>query len=187
MPATGSSAPVDGRALIRSPIMISKSESQHSRPSWDDYFMGIALQVARRSTCDRARVGAIIVKDRRILTTGYNGSPAGLPHCDEIGHLMVNGHCVRTLHAEQNAIIQAALHGVGVADSTMYVTHQPCLTCAKMIINAGIRRVVYGGHYPDPHAVAFLKDAGVALEAHAIWGDAGESLSEDDGGKAGER
>jgi dCMP deaminase len=146
------------------------TDSEHVRPSWDDYFMGIALQVARRSTCDRARVGAIIVKDRRILTTGYNGSPAGLPHCDEIGHLMIAGHCVRTLHAEQNAIIQAALHGVGVAGSTLYVTHQPCLTCAKMIINAGIRRVVFAGHYPDQHAVAFLKDAGVVLELHTISG-----------------
>jgi dCMP deaminase len=156
--------------------MSSTRESPHSRPTWDDYFMGIALQVARRSTCDRARVGAIIVKDRRILTTGYNGSPAGLPHCDEIGHLMVAGHCVRTLHAEQNAIIQAALHGVGVAGGTMYVTHQPCLTCAKMIINAGIRRVVYGGHYPDAHAVAFLRDAGVDLEAHAIEGQEASTL-----------
>jgi dCMP deaminase len=156
--------------------MSSTRESPHSRPTWDDYFMGIALEVARRSTCDRARVGAIIVKDRRILTTGYNGSPAGLPHCDEIGHLMVAGHCVRTLHAEQNAIIQAALHGVGVAGGTMYVTHQPCLTCAKMIINAGIRRVVYGGHYPDAHAVAFLRDAGVDLEAHAIEGQEASTL-----------
>ncbi len=149
------------------------TDSLHTRPSWDEYFMGIALQVARRSTCDRARVGAIIVKDRRILTTGYNGSPAGLPHCDEIGHLMISGHCVRTLHAEQNAIIQAALHGVGVAGSTLYVTHQPCLTCAKMIINAGIRRVVFAGHYPDQHAVAFLRDAGVALELHAVPGEDG--------------
>lgn len=129
--------------------------------------MGITFQVALRSTCDRARVGAIIVKDRRILTTGYNGAPAGLPHCDEIGHLMVGGHCVRTLHAEQNAIIQAAYHGVSVADSTIYVTHQPCLTCAKMIINAGIKRVVYAGHYPDENAVAFLTAAGVVLEHHA--------------------
>ncbi len=134
------------------------------RPPWDDYFMDITLQVARRSTCDRAHVGSIIVKDKRILTTGYNGAPAGLPHCDEIGHLMIAGHCVRTLHAEQNAIIQAALHGVSVEGSTLYVTHQPCLACAKMIINAGIRRVVYAGHYPDENAVAFLRDAGVALE-----------------------
>jgi dCMP deaminase len=152
--------------------MSDTAEPQHIRPSWDDYFMGIALQVARRSTCDRARVGAIIVKDRRILTTGYNGSPAGLPHCDEIGHLILAGHCVRTLHAEQNAIIQAALHGVGVAGSTMYVTHQPCLTCAKMIINAGIRRVVFAGHYPDANAVTFLEEAGVTLELHSIPRDA---------------
>jgi dCMP deaminase len=137
----------------------------HSRPSWDDYFMDITLQVARRSTCDRARVGAVIVKDKRILTTGYNGAPTGLPHCDNVGHLIVNGHCVRTLHAEQNAIIQAALHGVSVAGGTMYVTHQPCLTCAKMIINAGIRCVVYAGHYPDENAVAFLQEAGVELQA----------------------
>ena len=134
------------------------------RPSWDDYFMGITFQVAKRSTCDRAHVGSTIVRDRRILTTGYNGAPAGLPHCDEIGHLMIGGHCVRTLHAEQNAIIQAALHGVSAAAATIYVTHQPCLTCAKMIINAGIKRVVYAGHYPDENAVAFLRDAGVELQ-----------------------
>jgi dCMP deaminase len=145
--------------------------THHNRPSWDDYFMSITFQVAKRSTCDRAQVGSIIVKDRRILTTGYNGAPAGLPHCDEIGHLMINGHCVRTLHAEQNAIIQAALHGVGVAGSVIYVTHQPCLTCAKMIINAGIRRVVYAGHYPDPDAVEFLRQAGVELSPHPAPGD----------------
>ncbi len=139
-------------------------DERSTRPSWDDYFMSITFQVAKRSTCDRARVGATIVKDRRILTTGYNGAPAGLPQCDEIGHLMIAGHCVRTLHAEQNAIIQAALHGVSVAGSTIYVTHQPCLTCAKMIIKAGITRVVYGGHYPDENAVAFLRDAGVTLQ-----------------------
>ena len=163
--------------------MSSKTDLGHIRPSWDDYFMGIASQVARRSTCDRARVGAIIVKDRRILTTGYNGSPAGLAHCDEIGHLMVNGHCVRTLHAEQNAIIQAALHGVGVAGGTLYVTHQPCLTCAKMIINAGIRRVVFAGHYPDPHAVTFLQDAGVVLELHAMPAEEDGLLDGSDGGR----
>lgn len=140
------------------------SDTPHIRPSWDDYFMGITFQVAQRGTCDRAYVGAIIVKDRRILTTGYNGAPAGLPHCNEIGHLMIGGHCLRALHAEQNAIIQAALHGVSVAGGAIYVTHQPCLTCAKMIINAGIRRVVYAGHYPDENSVAFLRDAGVALE-----------------------
>jgi dCMP deaminase len=134
------------------------------RPSWDEYFMGIAFAVAQRSTCDRAHVGSIIVRNKRILTTGYNGSPRGLPHCYEVGHLMINNHCVRTLHAEQNAIIQAALHGVSVEGGTIYVTHQPCLTCAKMIINAGLTRVIFAGNYPDENAVAFLKEAGVTLE-----------------------
>ncbi|MCS7221771.1 MAG: cytidine/deoxycytidylate deaminase family protein [Anaerolineae bacterium] len=146
------------------------------RPSWDEYFMGIAFQVAKRSTCDRAHVGAIIVKERRILTTGYNGAPAGLPHCDDVGHLMINGHCVRTLHAEQNAIIQAALHGVSVQGGTIYVTHQPCLTCAKMIINAGIVRVVYAGDYPDENSRAFLAEAGVELIRFPWPPQAGQAL-----------
>ena len=137
-----------------------------ARPSWDDYFMQITFQVARRSTCPRAAVGAVIVRDKRILTTGYNGAPAGLPHCTEVGCLMVNDHCVRTLHAEQNAIIQGALHGVDVSGSTIYVTHQPCLNCAKMIINAGIERVVYAGHYPDEIAWGFLEEAGVELSRY---------------------
>jgi len=135
-----------------------------SRPSWDEYFMSIAFQVAKRSTCDRAQVGAIIVKDRRILTTGYNGAPSGLPHCDDVGHLLIGGHCVRAVHAEQNAIVQAALHGVSVKGGTIYVTHQPCLTCAKLIINAGVVRVVYAGEYPDELARSFLTQAGVSLE-----------------------
>lgn len=136
---------------------------QTIRPSWDEYFMQITFQVAKRSTCPRAAVGAVIVRDKRILTTGYNGAPANLPHCSEAGCLMVSGHCVRALHAEQNAIIQGALHGVGVSDSTIYVTHQPCLVCAKMIINAGIQRVVYAGNYPDEIARGFLEDAGLEL------------------------
>lgn len=138
------------------------------RPSWDHYFMGIAFSVAQRSTCDRAHVGAVIVRDRRILTTGYNGSPAGLPHCDDIGHLMIDGHCVRTLHAEQNAIIQAALHGVNIQGANLYVTHQPCLTCAKMIINAGLIRVYYAGQYPDENSRQFLSEAKVSLEPIAF-------------------
>lgn len=137
--------------------------TKDSRPSWDAYFMDIAFTVAQRSTCDRAHVGAVIVRERRILTTGYNGAPAGLPHCDEVGHLMIDGHCVRTLHAEQNAIIQAALHGISIEGSTIYVTHQPCLTCAKMIINAGVRCVIYAGHYPDENSRNFLSEAGVEL------------------------
>ncbi len=134
------------------------------RPSWDEYFMGIALQVARRSTCSRAHVGAVVVRDRRILTTGYNGAPSGLPHCDDVGHLLVDGHCVRTIHAEQNAIVQAGYLGVSVRGSILYVTHQPCLTCAKLIINAGIHRVVYAGTYPDNLARQFLAEAGVGLQ-----------------------
>ena len=134
-----------------------------TRPGWDDYFMDIAFTVAERSTCDRAHVGAVLVRDRRILTTGYNGAPAGLPHCDDVGHLMVDGHCVRTLHAEQNAIIQAALHGISIEGATAYVTHQPCLTCAKMLINAGVRRVVYAGNYPDENSREFFRIAGVDL------------------------
>lgn len=138
--------------------------SEHAeRPSWDGYFMQITFEVAKRSTCPRAAVGAVIVREKRILTTGYNGSPTGLPHCTEAGCLMVNGHCVRTLHAEQNAIIQGALHGVDVSASTMYVTHQPCLVCAKMAINAGIKRIVYAGQYPDNIACGFLDEAGVEL------------------------
>ena len=130
--------------------------------------MQIAFTVAQRSTCDRAHVGCVLVRDRRILTTGYNGAPAGLPHCDEVGHLIVDGHCVRTLHAEQNAVIQAALHGISSQHATAYVTHQPCLTCAKMLINAGIRRVVYAGNYPDEYSRQFLAQAGVELQ-HLDW------------------
>jgi len=138
--------------------------SEHSyRPSWDEYFMLITFEVATRSTCPRASVGAVIVRDKRILTTGYNGSPRGLPHCTEAGCLIINGHCVRALHAEQNAIIQGALHGVDVSHSVLYVTHQPCLSCAKMIINAGIERVVYAGDYPDEIARSFLEQAQVEL------------------------
>ena len=142
------------------------------RPNWDRYFLDLCEAVFKRATCDRGRAGCVIVKDKRIMTTGYVGAPAGLPHCDEIGHDMrkvithddkITQHCVRTLHAEQNAIIQGALHGVDVSGSTIYVTHQPCLICAKMIINAGIQRVVYAGHYPDEIARGFLEEAGVEL------------------------
>lgn len=133
------------------------------RSSWDEYFMGIAQQVAQRSTCPRASVGAVIVRERLILTTGYNGAPEGLPHCLEVGCIIEDDHCQRSLHAEQNAILQAAFHGVSIAGGTMYVTHQPCNTCAKMIINAGLKRVIYAGEYPDELARNFLAEAGVEL------------------------
>lgn len=142
------------------------------RPSWDEYFVGIARQVATRSTCLRRQVGAVIVRDRRILTTGYNGPPKGIAHCDVVGCLreqlgIPSGQRLdicRALHAEQNAIIQAALHGVSTEGATIYVTHQPCFTCAKMIINAGIVRVVCADGYPDEMARQILGEAQVVLE-----------------------
>jgi len=141
------------------------------RPSWDEYFMEITQQVARRSTCMRRHVGAVIVKDKRILATGYNGAPSGFAHCSETGCMRENLHIpsgerqeiCRGLHAEQNAIIQAALHGVSVAGADLYGTHQPCITCAKMIINAGIKRVICFDSYPDELARSFLEKAGIEL------------------------
>ena len=134
------------------------------RPDWDSYFLKIANAVSERSTCDRALVGCVLVLDKRILTTGFNGSPTGQPHCDEVGHLMVEGHCVRTIHAETNAIIQAALHGVSTKGSTCYVTHFPCMNCAKALVNAGITRLVYSVSYRiDPISVQFLEGANVEI------------------------
>ncbi len=134
------------------------------RPPWDDYFMKIAEDVAVRSTCDRAAVGAVLVKDKHIISTGYNGSPAGLEHCDDVGHLMIEGHCVRTVHAEVNAIIQAAVFGLATRDAVCYVTHFPCLNCTKMLINARISKLIYRNAYRiDPIALEFLKTAGVEL------------------------
>ncbi len=134
------------------------------RPSWDSYFMKIAEDVALRSTCDRAQVGAVLVREKHIISTGYNGSPAGLEHCDDVGHLMIDGHCVRTVHAEVNAIIQAAVFGLATRDSVCYVTHFPCLNCTKMLINARIARLVYREPYRiDPIALQFLQQAGVQV------------------------
>ncbi|MFN2146524.1 MAG: deoxycytidylate deaminase [Anaerolineales bacterium] len=135
------------------------------RPTWDNYFIKIAVTVAERSTCDRAHVGAVLVREKRILTTGFNGSPAGLPHCDDAGHLLVEGHCVRTIHAEMNAVIQAALHGISTNGATCYVTHFPCINCTKTLINAGITRIVYLDDYRvDDIAMDFIKDTGIALK-----------------------
>lgn len=124
---------------------------EYKRPNWDEYFMEIMEAVAKRATCDRGRGGSVIAKDKRILVTGYVGSPMGLPHCDEIGHQMksvkhedghVSQHCVRTTHSEQNAICQAAKMGIPVDGATLYTRMTPCSTCAKMIINSGIKKVV---------------------------------------------
>ncbi len=135
-----------------------------SRPDWPYYFMDIAERVAQRSTCPRRAVGAVIVKQKRILATGYNGAPSGMDHCVDVGCLMVDDHCVRTLHAEQNAIIQAAQFGVSTEGAEIYSTSSPCLSCAKMIINAGVEKVWYTEGYPDETALRFLKEAGVAVE-----------------------
>ncbi|MDQ3966559.1 MAG: cytidine/deoxycytidylate deaminase family protein [Actinomycetota bacterium] len=140
---------------------------KRTRPSWDEYFMRIAHEVATRSTCPRLAVGAVVVRDKRILTTGYNGSPSGMPHCEDMGCLIrvVDGResCQRTLHAEQNAIIQAAYHGVSVRGSILYCTHQPCLLCVKMIMNAGIEEVYYAGGYPDQLAVELAAEGGLKV------------------------
>ncbi|HJN16367.1 MAG TPA: cytidine/deoxycytidylate deaminase family protein [Armatimonadota bacterium] len=142
------------------------------RPSWDEYFLEICAVVAKRSTCLRRRIGAILVKERRILTTGYNGPPRGLRHCAEMGgcHREKLGipsgqrqELCRALHAEQNAIIQAALHGVSTEGGSVYITNQPCVLCAKMLINAGIKRVVYRGEYPDPMALEMLNEAEIEV------------------------
>ena len=141
------------------------------RPAWDDYFLDIVGIVANRATCVRRRVGAALVRDRRILSTGYNGAPSGLRHCLEIGCLRERMNVpsgerhelCRGLHAEQNAIIQAALHGVGVNRATLYCTNHPCIICAKMIINAGVVRIVVGGDYRDDLAEAMLEEANVEV------------------------
>ncbi|MEZ4369003.1 MAG: dCMP deaminase family protein [Kofleriaceae bacterium] len=123
--------------------------SAASRASWDEYFMSIAQVVATRSTCPRKYVGSVIVRNRTILSTGYNGSIRGLPHCSDVGHMMEDGHCVATIHAEANAIIQAARNGAVIEGATIYVTASPCWNCFKQIANAGITRICYGEFYRD--------------------------------------
>jgi dCMP deaminase len=136
---------------------------EEKRVDWHKYFMNIAEQVATRSTCDRKHVGAVIVRDKTILSTGYNGSLRGAPHCDEIGHDMENGHCERTVHAEANAIAQAAKNGVRIDDSEIYVTASPCLNCFKLVTNSGIKTVYYKEFYRDERITEYAKQSGVAL------------------------
>ena len=137
--------------------------AMRQRSSWDQYFMDIARQVASRATCDRKHVGALLVRDRTILSTGYNGSIRGLPHCDDVGHMMENGHCVATVHAEANAIIQAAKNGVRIDGATMYTTASPCWPCFKLIANAGCVRIVYGEFYRDQRIFEFAALLGLEL------------------------
>jgi dCMP deaminase len=134
-----------------------------TRTSWEDYFMNIAKQVAARSTCDRKNVGSVIVRNKTILSTGYNGSVRGMPHCDEIGHIMENGHCVATIHAEANALLQAARNGVCIEDSEIYITSSPCWSCFKMMVNAGIKKIYYGEFYRDERIFETARKLGIDL------------------------
>ena len=142
-----------------------------SRPSWDEYFLDVAHLVSRRATCLRRSVGAVLVKDKRILATGYNGAPSGITHCEVTGCLreklgIPSGErheLCRGLHAEQNVLLQAALYGVSTRESSLYITNQPCIICAKMIINAGIKEIVFKGDYPDKMSRDFLREAKIKV------------------------
>ena len=146
-------------------------KKRHVRPSWDEYFLEVARLVSRRTTCLRRSVGAVLVKDKKILATGYNGAPSGLAHCIDIGCLrqklgIPSGErheLCRGLHAEQNALIQASLYGISVKDSALYITNQPCIICAKMLINAGIKEIIIAEGYPDGMALDFLKEAKIKV------------------------
>ena len=133
------------------------------RVDWHTYFMNIARQAATRSTCDRKHVGAVIVRDKTILSTGYNGSIRGMPHCDDVGHLMESDHCVATVHAEANAIIQAAKNGVRIDEAELYTTASPCWNCFKLIANAGIRTIYFGEFYRDARSVEVARQLGITL------------------------
>ena len=145
------------------------------RPTWDEYFMQIAKLVASRSTCMRRQVGAVLVKDRNILATGYNGVPSGITHCEVTGCLREQMNVpsgerhelCRGLHAEQNAIIQAAKHGVNIDDATLYCTDSPCIICSKMLINAGVRNVTFSRGYPDQLSLEMMAEAGIVLTEFA--------------------
>lgn len=143
------------------------SHSSHSRPSWDDYFMAIARIVAMRSNCDRLAAGAVLVKNNRIISTGYNGAPPGLPHCDEVGHLMEEGHCVRTIHGEHNVLLQVArLQGASTEGATLYTKYAPCMHCAKYIVACGVKRVVFGKIYRNNGVIEYLKSAGLQVDVY---------------------
>lgn len=154
--------------------MQANNESGYVRPTWDEYFMEVCRTVAKRATCDRGRSGCVIALDNQILVTGYVGSPMGLPHCDEVGHQFkkmqhedgsVTQHCVRTVHAEQNAICQAAKRGIAIDGATLYCKMTPCRTCAMLIINCGIKRVVAERRYHDSaDTLSMFEQAGVVLE-----------------------
>lgn len=135
----------------------------HHRPSWDDYFIEMARLAAARATCPRRRVGCVLVRDNRLIATGYNGAVRGAPHCDDVGCLMADGHCVRTVHAELNALLQCAVTGVSSAGSTLYCTDFPCVACAKALVQAGIEKVIFLANYPDANSAIILRAGQVEL------------------------
>jgi len=145
--------------------------TQNDRPSWDDYFMSIAAEVATRSTCTRRHIGAVVVRDKRVLATGYNNVPTGIEHCttrgclrDELGIPSGERHeLCRGIHAEQNAVVQAAKYGTSIDGATMYTTTQPCILCGKIMVNAGIKEIVFAGQYPDELSRSMLEEAGMTL------------------------
>lgn len=142
---------------------MTEEEDGMARADWNTYFMKIAEQVSSRSTCDRKHVGAVIVKDKTILSTGYNGSIRGMPHCDDIGHDMENGHCVATVHAEANAIVQAAKNGVCIDGSEIYTTASPCWNCFKLTANSGIKTIYFGEFYRDERIFRVSQELGIKL------------------------
>ena len=133
------------------------------RPSWDDYFLEMADTASKRATCDRGKSGCVIVLDKQVLVTGYVGSPTGFPHCDDVGHTIESGHCVATVHAEANAIIQAAKNGVRIDGAELYTTASPCWNCFKLIANAGITKVYYGEFYRDRRSLEIAGRLGMEL------------------------
>jgi dCMP deaminase len=137
--------------------------SKEKRQTWDEYFMNIARMVATRSTCPRKFVGAVIVKNNNILSTGYNGSMSGAPHCTDVGCMMEGDHCVATIHAESNAIIHSARHGISMEGSSLYVTASPCWNCFKMIANSGIKKICYGEFYRDNRTLEWADKLGISL------------------------
>ena len=137
--------------------------SDNKRPSWDEYFLKLAMLASERATCPRMHCGCVLVKDRFVLATGYNGSLPGQPHCEDDGCLIVDNHCVRTNHAEINALVQATKHGVNLVGSTTYITNMSCTTCAKALIAAGIKRVVVFSDFHDTLATQFYSDSGVEI------------------------
>jgi len=162
------------------------SRDGRKRPGWDEYFLEIARTVAKRSTCLRRQIGAVIVRDRRILTTGYNGAPSGLRHCLDLGCLRdelgiqsgTHQEICRALHSEMNAIIQAAQHGVSTRGATLYCTMQPCSVCARMLINAGIVRIVYTGDYPDEFSMSLLREAKIEIVRYTMPAEEKEGAAE---------